>query len=269
MVTSARTAAIEAQIRDAAAMSGAEIGVAAYDPATGATVKVNSANRFPMLSTFKTYAVAEILRKHGIGARLDARVRITSADIVVNSPVTSAAVGTSMSLQELCIAALTRSDNTAGNLLLRDLGGPTSIATTARRLGDDQSSLTRIEPDLNSAAPGDFRDTTTPDGLLSGYRQLLDGGAGQHISTQLLEWMRATKTSDQRTRAGLPAGWTTADKTGSGDYGTTNAAGVILTPSGKRLYLVIMTRDARNRSDAPAFNALLARVTQLLTPLIA
>ncbi len=59
-----------------------------------------------------------------------------------------------MRLEELCAAALINSDNTAGNLLLRCIGGPSEITTFARSVGDDQSRLDRWETELNSAVPG-------------------------------------------------------------------------------------------------------------------
>ena len=52
-------------------------------------------------------------------------------------------------------------------------------------------------------------------------------------------------------RAGLPGGWTSADKTGSGGYGTTNDVGVAHAPDGRRLLLSIMTRSATDDPDAP------------------
>lgn len=38
--------------------------------------------------------------------------------------------------------------------------------------------------------------------------------------------MRGNATSALSVRAGLPLGWTTADNTGTGDYGSTNDIGV-------------------------------------------
>ena len=54
--------------------------------------------------------------------------------------------------------------------------------------------------------------------------------------------MRANETSSMR--AGLPDGWTTADKTGNGDYGSTNDVGIAYGPAGQRLLVAIMTRVA-------------------------
>ena len=45
-------------------------------------------------------------------------------------------------------------------------------------------------------------------------------------------------------RAGLPPGWTTADKTGNGDYASTNDIGIAYGPDRQRLLLAVMTRTA-------------------------
>jgi beta-lactamase class A len=67
-----------------------------------------------------------------------------------------------MTLGALCAAAIEQSDNTAGNLLLDAIGGPVGLTNFVRTIGDEMTRLDRKEPELNSAIPGDERDTTTP-----------------------------------------------------------------------------------------------------------
>ena len=49
-----------------------------------------------------------------------------------------------MTIAELCKAAITLSDNTAGNLLLASIGGPKGFTDFARSLGDKMTRLDRI-----------------------------------------------------------------------------------------------------------------------------
>jgi beta-lactamase class A len=107
--------------------------------------------------------------------RLADQLFIDPADIVANSPVTEPQAGRTMTLGQLCQAALQRSDNTAGNLLLHAIGGPPAFTAFARSIGDDTTRLDRWETELNSAVPGDSRDTGTPRALGGGYRNLLAG----------------------------------------------------------------------------------------------
>jgi hypothetical protein len=51
-------------------------------------------------------------------------------------------------------------------------------------------------------------------------------------------------------RAGLPSGWTSADKTGNGDYGSTNDVGIAYGPQRQRLLLSMMTRSQVNDPNA-------------------
>ncbi len=76
--------------------------------------------------------------------------------------------------------------------------------------------------------------------------------------------MRANQTSSMR--AGLPTGWTTADKTGSGDYGSTNDVGVAFGPEGQRVLLAIMTRSAADDPKADALRPLIGELTTLVLP---
>ena len=231
---------------------GARIGLFAVDLASGAEVANRPAERFAMCSTFKAYAAARVLQMVDEGhLTLDEAVPVVAADIVANSPVTSARVGAEMTLGQLCEAALTQSDNAAGNLLLRAIGGPAAITAFARTLGDRESRLDRWETELNSAHPGDLRDTTTPQALCHGYRELLAGSALRVTARETLEnWMRATETSNKRFRAALPAGWTSADKTGAGSYGSTNDAGLLIGPNGQRIVAAVLTRSLQDLEDA-------------------
>ncbi|WP_237572450.1 class A beta-lactamase [Mycolicibacterium lacusdiani] len=244
----------------------ARIGAYAVDLGTAATVRHRADERFAMCSTFKAYATGRVLQLVDQG-RLDLRtpIPVNVADIVANSPVTEQRVGATMALAEVCEAALTRSDNAAGNLLLRTIDGPGEVTAFARSLGDDQTRLDRWETELNSAIPGDIRDTTTPQGLCWGYQQLLTGTALSPSTRATLNgWMRANVTSGPRFRAAVPAGWTTADKTGAGDYGSTNDAGLLLGPTGQRVMAVVLTRSIDDQKDTPPLNAAIVDTVRLI-----
>ncbi|MFC7448626.1 class A beta-lactamase [Rhodococcus daqingensis] len=239
------------------------IGVTAIDPATGRIYQHRGDERFALCSTFKTYAAAEVLRRTRAGtSSLDKTVLVEPGDLVENSPVTAAAVGTPMTLRQIAEAALTRSDNTAGNYLLEEIGGPPAITSLAREIGDESTRLDRWETELNSALRGDPRDTSTPNDLADGYRALLLGDAlGSAERAQLADWMRASKTSDKRIRAGLPEGWTAAAKSGAGRFGTVNDAGVAWDRDGNPLVIAILTDSLTNQEDAQGNNQVVADTT--------
>jgi beta-lactamase class A len=242
---------------------GVVVGLSAVDLLSSRRLAHRAGERFAMCSTFKTYAAAAVMQKAEYGElALTDTVVIEPADIIAHSPVTETRVGQTMTLAELCRAALQVSDNAAANRLLRVLGGPSAITEFARSIGDGESRLDRWEPALNSAAPGDPRDTTTPEAMGSGYRNLLSGdvlaAAGRE---QLQDWMLGNETSSMR--AGLPTGWSSADKTGGGAYGTTNDVGIAYAPDGQRLLLSIMTRSAADDPDAPNERRLIGELAAL------
>jgi beta-lactamase class A len=259
---------VQGRLGDLERTHGAIIGVHCVDFDTGRNINYRDAELFAVCSTFKTYAAASVLQKAQWGQlRLDDEVQIDPAALVANSPVTQAHAGATLTLAELCRAALQQSDNTAGNLLLQAIGGPQAIADFARQLGDDATRLDRWETELNSAVPGDPRDTSTPHMLGRGYRNLLTTDVLAPPQRQQLEdWMRGNVTSSMR--PGLPAGWTCADKTGSGDYGSTNDIGMVYGPDGRRVILSVMTRSQRADPKAPNLRPLITEVARFALPYV-
>lgn len=211
---------------------GGRLGVAAYDTANGVQIRYRADERFPMCSTFKLMLVGAILAQSAKDAGLLQRhVRYAQDELVTYSPVTEKHVADGMTVAELCDAAMRYSDNTAANLLIRMLGSPAAVTAFARSIGDHEFRLDRYETELNTALPGDERDTSTPAAMERSLRTLVLGDVLPLRHRKLLEgWLRNNTTGARRIRAGLPAGWDMGDKTGSGAYGTTNDAALIWPP---------------------------------------
>lgn len=242
---------------------GATIGFHAARTCRGARVLAHRADeRAPVHSVFKAYAAAAVLRDlDRDGEVLDRRVRYDREDLVTYSPVTGPAVDEGLTVRELCDAAVRVSDNTAANLLLRELGGPGAITRFARSVGDRATRLDRWETELNSAIPGDPRDTTTPRQVSRGCAALLVGDALSVPDRAVLrDWMLRSTTSDRRFRAGLPDGWALADKTGSGTE-TFNDAGVVFPPRGTPFAISALVRLRRpDVTASEEIHAELARI---------
>lgn len=247
---------------------GAFVGVYAENLDTGRSVAHRADDPFAMCSTFKAYAGGRVLQKAAAGElNLTDAVTIDRSDILPYSPVTETRVDQTMTIEELCVAAVQLSDNAAANWLLRIIGGPSRITDFARTLGDDRTRLDRWEPELNSAMPGDLRDTSTPRAIGSGFRAMLTGEAlGAPQRRTLDEWLRGNETSSMR--AGLPPGWTTADKTGSGDYATANDVGIAYGPDGQRLLLAFMTRTQSDDPDAATLRPLVGELATVVVPYV-
>jgi beta-lactamase class A len=234
------------------------LGVSVLDMGSDRRFGYRDDERFPMCSTFKLLAAAAILKRVEQGQEtLGRRVHFSKSDLVTYSPVTEKHLDDGMTVAELCEAAITLSDNTAGNLMLGMLGGPSGVTAFARELGDPLTRLDRTEPTLNEAVPGDVRDTTTPAAMAENLRKLMSGDAlAKASSGQLKTWLLANKTGNARLRARLPAGWRVGDKTGSGERGSTNDVGILWPPDSAPIvvaaYLTETAAPADRRNEALA-----------------
>ncbi|MGM1078864.1 class A beta-lactamase [Streptomyces sp. H28] len=243
---------------------GARLGVYAHDPRSGRTVRYRADTLFPQCSVFKTLAAAAVLRDlDRDGEVLARRIRYTEADLVEGSDHTRKNLATGMTVAGLCDVAIRFSDNTAANLLLRELGGPTAITRFARSIGDRVTRLDRWETELNSAEPWRTTDTTSPGAIGRTYARLVLGDALNRCDrSRLTDWLLRNETSGTRLRAGLPATWTVADKTGGGPYGTNNNVGIAWTEDGTPLVLSLLSRMSER--DAVKNDALIAEAAAVL-----
>ncbi len=224
---------IEAVVAAAETRLAARIGVSILDDQTGRAWHHRSAERFALTSTFKALAAAALLARVDAGAEsLDRRVTFAAGDLVAHSPVTETRVGAAgMTLAEIAEAAITVSDNTAGNLILDAVGGPAGLTTFLRSKGDDVTRLDRRETALNQAIRGDLRDTTTPAAMARTLRGLVVGdGLSTASRDHLTGWMVADRVGDALLRAGLPKTWRIADKTGAGGNGARAVVAVVWPP---------------------------------------
>lgn len=238
----------------------ARLGVYVLDTGTGRAVAYQSGQRFAYCSTFKALAAGILLRRH---APLDAVIHYRASDLVDYSPVTSGHVRTGMTLEAVMEAAIEYSDNTAANLLLNQLGGPAGLQRSLRGIGDATTDSDRDQPAVDTATPGDTRDTSTPRALGDDLRRLVVGNLLPPASRKLLTgWLLKNTTGGPYIRAGVPAGWTVADKTGNGYWGTRNDIAVAW-PGHGRAPVVISVLTCRGTRDATSDDALIADATRI------
>ncbi|MFC4375067.1 class A beta-lactamase [Nocardia halotolerans] len=246
----------------------ARLGLSVVDTGSGDTVSYREGERFPMASTFKGLACGALLQAHPLATGyFDQVIQYTPADIVVYSPETEKHIDTGMTVAALCDAAITLSDNTAGNLVLRLLGGPAGFTEFLRTLGDTVSRLDRWEPELNTAIPGDERDTTTAAALAADYRALVVGDAlPEPERAQLTSWLRASATGADRIRAGLPADWVVGNKTGTPAYGSALDVAIAWPPG--RAPIVLAVLSTRSEENAEPSSEIVAEATEIAVGLL-
>lgn len=240
----------------------ARLGLHAVDTGTGTAVSYRGDERFAYASTIKALAAGAVLEDLGPG-ELSRRLFFTEAELIDHSPVTELHVEDGLSVREVIDAAITVSDNTAGNLLIDLLGGPSALDAALLDAGDDVTEVVRREPDLNTAVPGDSRDTTTPVALAETLGAYVLGDVLPRADRRLLDRvLRRTTTGDALIRAGVPQGWRVGNKTGSARYGTRNDVAVIRPPGRAPILLAVMT--THDEADAATDDALVAEATSIV-----
>lgn len=261
----AQTLSVEQKLAALEQRSGGRLGVALIDTADGSQILYRGDERFAMCSTSKVMAAAAVLKQsesqHDL---LNQRIEIKKGDLTNYNPIAEKHVGGMMSLSELSAAALQYSDNVAMNKLIAQLGGPQGVTAFARKIGDETFRLDRTEPTLNTAIPGDPRDTTSPRAMAQTLRNLTLGKAlGDAQRAQLVTWMKGNTTGAASIQAGLPTSWVVGDKTGSGDYGTTNDIAVIWPKD--RAPLVLVTYFTQPQPEAESRRDVLASAAKIVT----
>lgn len=234
----------------------ARLGVYATDTGSDQIISYRSNERFAYASTFKVLAAGAILQTASIDD-LEKVITYSQEDLVTYSPVTENHVDDGMKLKEIMEAAVRYSDNTAGNLMLEELGGPDGLEEKLREVGDETIEMDRMETDLTEAAPGDTRDTSTPKALAESLEKyVLSDLLPEDKRDLLIDWITGNETGDTLIRAGAPEGWEVGDKSGAGGYGTRNDIAVVWPPDHKAP-IIIAILSSRDAADADYDDALI------------
>jgi len=261
---------VEAEIRRIASAAAGEVGVAAWRlDGRGPRILLNADEGFPMASTFKVAIAGALLAKIDAGTLTFETVLPVDKSRYVESEVIADAFihsGVSVSIHNLLELMLTRSDNTATDVLTSAAGGPAAVTAWVRgqgitglRVDRDTAGILRdffglptgtfsealaiarkTDPKLddrgnhpNAAFDKDPRDTSTPNAMAGLLSKIFTDHALSSASTKtMIAMMERCHTGDARLRGRLPAATTVADKTGTLG-GSVNDVGVITLPDGK------------------------------------
>ncbi|PTI80463.1 BlaZ family class A beta-lactamase [Staphylococcus succinus] len=199
------------------------VGVYGINTESGEEINHHSDERFGYASTFKAIASGVLLNNY-TEKELNKKIQIQQKDIVAYSPVTEKYVGKQMSLKALIEAAMLKSDNTANNYIIGEIGGISSFKADLQQLGDHVSDPQRLEPKLNDYEPTSTADTTTPRAAAHTLNELLTSHQMNTKNLKLLKRvMIENETGDQLIKAGVPKHYLVGDKSGQGTtYATRN-----------------------------------------------
>jgi len=235
-----------------------KIGIYALDTNSGHVINYHADDKFPFQSTCKFIGVSALLASQK--PLLEKKVFINPQELLFWHPISGQYVNRKVPLKTLAEGAISYSDNTAINMIMRELGGLEAINQFAHQIGNSSFKIAHYEVHLNSN-PQKNDDTSTPKDMALSVQNILLGTVLTNPNKALLlKWMRNNTTGYNRIRAGVPLGWSVADKTGSGSYGIANDIGIVWSPACKPVVLSIFTIS--NQSDAKPSDQAIAQVTK-------
>ncbi len=294
---------LRAQFENLARGFDGRVGICAQDRSGSACV--NGDQRFSLQSVMKlAVALAVMDAVDHRGWRLSERIVVHKADLsLFVQPIAKLVTesGYESTVGDLVRRAIVDSDSAATDILVRKLGGPAEVqaflirhAVTQVRFDRDERHLQTeilglewrpefIDPEVldraTAAVPEgkrdaayqryqkDERDTATPRGMAWLLDALAEGKLLSPASTRhLLDVMAQTVTFPDRLKAGAPAGWKLAHKTGTsgswqGVTAATNDVGVLTAPDGGTVAIAVFVGDSRAPSAERA--ALMAQAARL------
>lgn len=219
-------------------------------------VSLHGNEHFPMQSVYKLPIAMAALRQVDRGMlRLDAEIRVDESEYVPkssHSPLRDAHPnGATVTLGELLRLAVSESDGSASDVLLRLLGGSQAVMVFLRDIGIHDVQVEDTEKTMAQDNTAQYRNWATPDGAVTVLRALLESSALTPASRDLLlRFMTETTTFPTRIKGLLPENAVVAHKTGSsgtrnGLTAATNDIGIITLPDGRHIAIAVFVSDSK------------------------
>jgi len=280
-----------------------KVGVAVRSVDDGWLIDAGGSQRLPQQSVSKLWVAMTVLSARDAGKlRLDDPITLTRDDITLfHQPIAGLIRGDTgyrTTVGELLQRALTMSDNTANDRLMRLVGGPNAVRGFIARKGLGAIGFGPGERMLQAGTAGltwqpsyAFNDgfnrarnalsradriaayqryvANPPDGaaptaITGALARLKRGDLLSAASTSyLIGTMQSSHTGKMRLRGAVPAGWSFGHKTGTGQdlAGRTagyNDVGLLIAPDGRTYAIAVMIGDTSR--PIPARQALMQAV---------
>lgn len=246
---------LQKQIEQAAAAAKGRVGVKAVVLETGESVSLNSSGHFPMQSVYKFPIAMAVLQQVDAGKlTLEQRVRVDKSDFVgrgQRSPLRDENPnGVELSLAELLRFAVSESDGTASDVLMKIVGGAEAVGKYLGGLGVNEIIVLNTEKELAQDREAQYRNWASPDGAVALLRALHEQrGLSEPSRALLLKLMTETPTGLKRLKGLLPKETMVAHKTGTsgtvdGITAATNDIGIVTLPNNRHLAIAVFVTDS-------------------------
>ncbi len=248
--------ALQRDLREEIARFGGEVGLVVEDFRTGWRFAYQADHRIAAASLIKVPIMVACLEAEARGkVNLSEPLTLRGADKVLGTGILKASPnGTTWTIRQLLELSITRSDNTATNLLIERMGLASFDARFAK-LGLKDTNLSRRMMDFSHRRQGVENYTSAEDIALLLSRTYRQKGVAQSTAVQGLEFLKQQRLRDRIPKK-LPEGIVVAHKTGLERY-VCHDAGIVFSPQGD--FAITVLTKSRHRTAAPA-KALIARL---------
>ncbi len=260
------------QLEQIASDARGRVGVAAEVLETGESISLNPQEHFPMQSVYKLpIGMAVLAQVDNRKLNLEQRVRVEKSEYVrlgQHSPIRDKNPnGVELSLSEILRLAVSESDGTASDVLLR-LAGVEFVTKYLNELGINEILVANSEKEIGKDWETQYRNWASPQGAVQLLRALHERrGLSEQSQQLLLKLMTETPTGPQRLKGLLPKTAVVAHKTGTGGTSegiasATNDIGLITLPNGRHLAIAVFVSDSR--VDLATRERVIARIAKAL-----
>ena len=243
------------QISRIASAAKGKVGVAAVVLETGETVSLNPHDHFPMQSMYKLPISMAVIKQADAGKiKLEQKVRVTKDDFIgrnQHSPIRDGNPnGVELTVTELVRFAISESDGTASDVLMKLAGGPKAVQAYLSEVKITDMIVLNTEKELGQDRQVQYRNWASPEAAVSLLRALHERqGLSQSSQELLLKYLTESTPGAKRLKGLLPAGTVVAHKTGTsgtqnGITAATNDIGIITLPNGKHLAIAVFVSDS-------------------------
>ena len=247
-----RTNELRDRIEQISQAARGRVGVKATVLETGESVALNGNQQFPMQSVYKfPIAMAVLAQVDRRKLKLDQKIRVEASDVLQGSRILDEkSQGREFSLAEILKYMVSESDNTASDVLLRQVGEPMIVTEYLRGLGINNIVVANTEKELGQDTAVQYRNYATPDAAVVLLRAFYEGkGLSKSSQALLLQLMTQTTTGPKRIKGLLPNGTVVAHKTGTsstvkGVTAATNDVGLVTLPNGRHMAIAVFVSDS-------------------------
>ncbi|MFD2571854.1 class A beta-lactamase, subclass A2 [Spirosoma soli] len=261
------------QIEQLTQRAQGRVGVAATVLETGESVTLHGDEPFPMQSVYKFPIGMAVLHQVDQGKlTLTQTIRVDKSEYVSerqHSPMRDKYPnGTEASVSDLLRYAVSESDGSASDVLLRIVGGAPVVMQYLQSLGIKDIQVVNTEKEIGSDNAVQYRNWAKPTEAVALLRVLQEGrGLSKASRTHLLRLMIESPTGPKRIKGLLPAGTVVAHKTGGsgtidGVTAATNDVGIVTMPSGQHLAIAVFVSDAK--ADTATREEVIAEITKVV-----